>query len=156
MEILDAAIKREEREIVLFIPDDCYVMADYIRLRQVLLNLLSNALKYSPAGTKIELSAESDDTQVMVRVRDCGLGVPLEEQSYLFERFIRLERDINSAVRGAGLGLYICRQLVQAMQGRIWVESSGQPGEGSTFAFTLKRSLQAPRTFPQYLDALRR
>lgn len=143
MQILDSVVKREQREVVLSVPDNCYVLADRVRVRQVLLNLLSNALKYSPVGSKVELTTESGDTYVTVRVRDQGLGVPLEDQHYLFERFIRLERDVNSTVRGAGLGLYICRQLVQAMGGRIWVESSGQPGEGSIFAFTLKL---APRS----------
>ncbi|MBO0777510.1 MAG: hypothetical protein J2P37_01670, partial [Ktedonobacteraceae bacterium] len=140
VEILDALIKHEAHEIVLSIPDDCCVLVDPSRLNQVLLNLLSNALKYSPHATKIELNAQISDTQVTVRVRDYGLGVPPPEQSYLFERFIRLERDMSGAVRGVGLGLYICRQLVQAMGGHIWVESSGRPGEGSTFAFTLKRA----------------
>ena len=73
----------------------------------------------------------------MVSLRDFGLGVPVEDQSRLFERFVRLDRDMNSPVRGAGLGLYICKQLIEAMGGRIWMESSGRNGDGSTFAFTL-------------------
>ena len=73
-------------------------------------------------------------------MRDYGLGIPLAEQERLFERFVRLERDMNSPARGAGLGLYISKQLVEAMGGRIWVESTGMPDEGSTFIFTLQRS----------------
>src|SRR5437763_11460277 len=112
-------------------------MADSLRLRQVLLNLVSNALRYSPVGSVIEISLDRDDEQITLRVHDHGLGVPLEDQERLFERFVRLERDMNSPVRGAGLGLYISKQLIEAMGGRIWVESDGQPGQGSRFVFTL-------------------
>src|SRR5947209_20416929 len=115
-------------------------MADSLRLRQVLLNLVSNALKYSPVGSVIEISLDRDDEQITLRVHDHGLGVPLEDQERLFERFVRLERDMNSPVRGAGLGLYISKQLIEAMGGRIWVESGGVPNTGSVFAFTLRRA----------------
>lgn len=113
-------------------------MADSMRLRQVMLNLVSNAIKYSRPGTGIEIGARDDGEQVMIYVRDYGAGVAPEDHQRLFERFVRLERDMNSPVRGAGLGLYICKQLVEAMGGRIWVESSGIAGEGSVFAFTLR------------------
>jgi len=138
VEIIEAMSKREQRSISLAIPATLFVLADGIRLRQVLLNLVGNALKYSPHGTDIEISAEADNEHVTVCVRDYGSGVPLEEQNRLFERFVRLERDMNSSIRGAGLGLYICRQLVEAMGGAIWVESTGQEGEGSSFFFTLR------------------
>src|SRR5262249_18467777 len=75
---------------------------------------------------------------VMVRIRDYGLGVPSDQQERLFERFVRLERDMNSPARGAGLGLYISKQLVEAMGGRIWLESPGVEGKGTTFFFTLR------------------
>lgn len=140
LEILEAMTKREKRVIEVDIPDSLFVMADAMRLRQVLLNLVSNALKYSSAGSGVEIGCEADDEIVTVRLRDHGMGVPPEDQDYLFQRFVRLERDMNSPIRGAGLGLYICRQLIQAMGGRIWVESTGIPGEGSTFIFTLKRA----------------
>jgi signal transduction histidine kinase len=139
LEILDVAIRSEERIIALTIPPELCVMADDMRLRQVLLNLLNNALKYSPAGSSVEISTEVNDEWVTVYIRDYGSGVPLEEQCRLFERFVRLERDMNSPVRGAGLGLYLCKQLVEAMGGRIWMESRGRPDEGSIFAFTLNR-----------------
>ena len=138
VEIIEAISRREQRTISLAIPATLFVLADGIRLRQVLLNLVSNALKYSPAGTDIEISAETDNDYVTACVRDYGSGVPPEEQNRLFERFVRLERDMNSPIRGAGLGLYICRQLVEAMGGTIWIESTGQEGEGSSFFFTLR------------------
>jgi nitrogen fixation/metabolism regulation signal transduction histidine kinase len=77
-------------------------------------------------------------------VRDWGMGVPPKDQHKLFVRFTRLERDLNSAERGSGLGLAICKELVEAMGGSIWVESSGVPGAGSVFHFTLPLSETAP------------
>lgn len=145
MEILEAVTTREARAVNLVISPGLFVQADELRLRQILLNLVSNALKYSPAGTTIQVLALQGQGLVKISVRDYGSGVPLEEQQRLFERFVRLERDMNSPVRGAGLGLYITKRLVEAMNGRLWVESSGVPGEGSTFSFTLQRAVTAPR-----------
>lgn len=139
VEILEAMTRREQRTVTIDVVPDLLVYADDMRLRQVLLNLVSNALKYSPLGTPVEIRAQEDAQHVNVAIRDYGAGVPQEDQPRLFERFVRLDRDMNSPVRGAGLGLYICKQLVEAMGGRIWVESSGRMGEGSIFAFTLKR-----------------
>ena len=141
VDIVESLATREQRTISVTIPSTLFVMADAIRLRQVLLNLVSNALKYSLHGTPIEISAQTDNENVTVRVRDYGYGVPPEEQSKLFERFVRLERDMNSPTRGAGLGLYICRQLLEAMDGAIWVHSTGEIGEGSSFFFTLRLAL---------------
>lgn len=140
VEILDGVTRRDERTINVDIPLDVRVMADDMRLRQVLLNLVNNAMKYSPMKTNVDITCEMDDEYVIVRVRDYGLGVPLKDQGRLFERFMRLERDMNSGVRGAGLGLYISKRLIGAMKGRIWVESAGVPDEGSVFAFALKRA----------------
>lgn len=137
VEILEAVVEREKRSIRVDVPTDLLVMANDLRLRQVLLNLVSNAIKYSPAGANVDITCDQNDERVTVRIHDRGPGVPLEYQTYLFERFVRLERDVNSPVRGAGLGLYISKQLIEAMGGSIWVESTGIPGEGSVFAFTL-------------------
>jgi len=128
-----------ERPVELRIPMATHVYADETRLRQVLANLLSNALKYSDAGSPITIIAERDPDrqQITIRVRDQGLGVPPEEVGRLFQRFVRLKREQGGPVRGTGVGLYLCRVLVEAMGGEIWVESSGVPGAGSTFAFTL-------------------
>jgi signal transduction histidine kinase len=146
LEILEAMTQREQRTIQVDVPDKVSVMADTMRLRQVLLNLMSNALKYSPSGSSIEITSVIDNGHVTIRVQDHGLGVPIEDQVHLFERFVRLERDMNSPVRGAGLGLYICKQLVTAMGGEIWVESSGIPGEGSCFVFMLQRGMASSDT----------
>jgi len=137
VEILEVVVEREKRSIHMDVPTDLLVIANDLRLRQILLNLVSNAIKYSSAGASVDITCHQEDQKVTICIRDQGLGVPPEYQSYLFERFVRLERDMNSPVRGAGLGLYISRQLIEAMGGRIWVESTGVPGEGSIFAFTL-------------------
>ncbi len=138
VEIVEGMARRESRTIELNIPQEVMLFADDLRLRQILLNLVSNAFKYSPPGSPILIIAEQQDENVTIRVRDFGAGITQTDQQRLFERFMRLERDMNSPVRGAGLGLYICKQLVDAMGGHIWIESTGRRGEGSTFAFSLK------------------
>jgi len=138
-EMLEGVTRHEQRTVNVTIPADAYVMADELRLRQVLLNLVSNALKYSSPQSDIDITASMKNGNVNVSIRDRGQGVPPKDQARLFRRFVRLERDMNSPIRGAGLGLYISKRLIEAMGGRIWVESTGKAGEGSVFTFTLKR-----------------
>jgi signal transduction histidine kinase len=143
---------------------DLVVWADEDRLRQVLINLLGNALKYSDPGSPISIWASPQVTpraerphlrdnraaeapareQIQLSVRDRGAGVPPRDIPKLFNRFVRLERDIAGPVRGTGVGLYMCRMLIEAMGGRIWVESDGIPGEGSTFSFLLPAAPREP------------
>ena len=111
------------------------VAGDPERTRQVLTNLIDNAIKYSPHGGRIELGVEADAGSVRFTVRDEGLGIPLGEQKRIFEKFYRLDPDHRRGIGGSGLGLYICRELVRSMNGRIWVESD--PGKGATFTFEL-------------------
>jgi signal transduction histidine kinase len=108
------------------------------RVRQVLLNLLDNAVKYSPEGGPVEVGARAQNGDVLVSVRDHGVGIPTDELDHVFERFHRVESSLTRTTRGTGLGLAICQGIVQAQGGRIWVESQG-PGQGSTFWFTLPR-----------------
>ena len=110
------------------------VNADRIRLQRILHNLLDNAVKYSSPGTRIEVFVKKLNNEVIIGVKDKGVGIPSELQGKLFEPFQRLEQPNNKAA-GTGLGLVVCRRLVEAHGGRMWVES--QPGEGSTFQFTL-------------------
>ena len=136
VELLGPQLSREEREISLDIQPHLFVQADPSALRQILLNLGTNALKYSEAGTPLTFiarQATDPSSCVLISVKDQGSGIPPHEQGHLFQRFVRLERDLHSTIRGAGLGLYIARSLVEAMQGSIWIESSGIVGEGSTF-----------------------
>ena len=88
-------------------------------------------------------SVEQEKGTVRVSVIDRGLGIPADKQEAIFDKFVRLDHDMYSTVRGSGLGLYISKQLVEAMNGRIWVESTGQAGEGSRFCFTLPVASQA-------------
>ena len=110
------------------------VNADRVRLQRILHNLLDNAIKYSAPKTKIEIFARPDNGEILVGVRDKGIGITPDKQGMLFEPFQRLEPQ-NSNTTGTGLGLVVCRRLVEAHGGRMWVES--QPGAGSTFLFTL-------------------
>ncbi len=138
--------KWQEHQCRVDIPEDLLIYADKQYFCQVLRNLISNAFKYAPRQTPVSISAvpttsssqEADAVlQVCISVQDAGPGIPPAEQPFLFQRFIRLKRDLTSTVRGTGLGLYICKELVEKMDGRIWVESSGKEGEGSRFSFTL-------------------
>ncbi len=111
------------------------VVGDPARTRQVLSNLMDNAIKYSPHGGRIELGVEVGDGYAEFTVRDEGLGIPLGEQKRIFEKFYRLDPDHRRGIGGSGLGLYISRELVSSMNGRIWVASD--PGKGATFTFEL-------------------
>ncbi len=105
------------------------------RIEQVLRNLLSNAVKYSPQGGEIVVSGRQEGAQILIWVRDQGIGIPPGELEKVFERFYRVRNEVTCRVRGAGLGLAVCRGIVEAHGGRIWVESILH--EGSTFYFTL-------------------
>jgi len=111
------------------------VEGDAERARQVLANLVDNAIKYSPQGGRIVLGFEADGDYARFTVRDEGLGIPLGEQKRIFEKFYRLDPDHRRGIGGSGLGLYICRELVRSMNGRIWVDSD--PGKGAAFTFEL-------------------
>ncbi len=121
----------------LSIPTDLpSVLADAERLTQVLRNLLTNAVTYSPRGGHIRLTARSSGREVIISVTDDGLGLPPEALPRLFESFYRVTSDDRRGIRGTGLGLALCRAIIEALGGRIWAESAG-PGLGSTFSFSL-------------------
>jgi signal transduction histidine kinase len=111
------------------------ILADPERVRQVLVNLLDNAVKFSPDGGRIGIALEQRNGYVRFAVADEGLGIPLDEQARIFDKFHRLDPNLTRGVGGTGLGLYICRELVRQMNGRIWVNSRER--EGSTFVFEL-------------------
>jgi signal transduction histidine kinase len=117
------------------------VWADEGRLLQVLANLLSNAVRYSPGGGPITIRARRDDDRVVVSVSDRGIGIPADKLPRIFERFYRVENETTRTVRGTGLGLAICKRLIEAQGGTIWVEA--QEGVGSTFSFTLPLAARA-------------
>jgi len=140
--VLEGLRHRAEREgldLVCVLPDDeeFSFVGDPGRLRQVLVNLVSNAIKYTAKGSvnvKIErLSRDDGISRVRCSVSDTGPGIPLENQATLFEQYARLEQDHQEQIEGSGLGLALCRQLIELLDGSIGVESV--PGEGSTFWF---------------------
>ena len=141
--LIEPHVAQEQREVLLHIPPHLCVQADAGRLRQVVLNISMNALKYSPPQTPITFSARVagySNSEVIISLTDRGNGIAPEDQALVFQRFVRLERDMNSPVRGSGLGLFISKRLIEVMGGKIWIESKGIPGEGSTFHIQLPMS----------------
>jgi PAS domain S-box-containing protein len=125
------------------------IAADKDRARQVLVNLVENAVKYSPQGGRVEVGAEGGNGSVVFRVVDEGMGIPADEQSRIFEKFYRLDPNMTRGIGGTGLGLYICSELVERMGGGIWLES--EEGKGSSFYFRLP-SAGEPTVLPRPLE----
>ncbi len=118
------------------------VLADRTRIERVLDNLIDNAIKYSPNGGEIKVSVRQQDSDLVVSVADPGIGIAAEDGRKLFQPVGRLDASVpGTAIKGVGLGLVVCRRLVEAHGGRIWVES--EPGKGSTFKFTLPLEIRA-------------
>jgi glutamate:GABA antiporter len=142
VDLFEPLFVQQERTMEMDIAPDITVKADETRLKQVLRNLIANALRYSPPQTSIQITARAlpEEGMVEIRVIDHGAGIPPDKQEIIFDKFVRLDRDMHGIIRGSGLGLYITRQLVEAMKGTIAVESSGIECEGSTFLFTLPGS----------------
>lgn len=112
-----------------------YVEADRNKIGQVLINLLSNAIKYSEEGKHILIESRHSEEEVIISVEDFGAGISKEDSEKLFERFYRADNALSNATAGFGIGLYICSEIIQRHQGKIWLES--EPGHGSTFYFSL-------------------
>jgi two-component system phosphate regulon sensor histidine kinase PhoR len=124
--------EREDISIRFSSPElDASVAGDADKLRQILMNLIENAVKYSPDGGEIEVGLESRDNRVRVVIRDEGIGIPPGEEQRIFGKFYRVDPQLSRGVGGTGLGLYISRELVRRMQGRVSVAS--HEGKGSTF-----------------------
>jgi signal transduction histidine kinase/GAF domain-containing protein len=114
------------------------VQIDSQRMEQVLSNLLINAIKYSPEGgtIQIHLTSSGDEKEILLSVQDQGIGIPFAQQSHIFGRFVRGENARTYGIGGTGLGLYLCRELVEQQGGRIWFQSV--EGQGSTFSIALQ------------------
>jgi two-component system, OmpR family, phosphate regulon sensor histidine kinase PhoR len=115
------------------------VLGDASLLREVLQNLLDNAVQYTPPGGQIDVDAEVRDGQAIITVTDTGIGIPLADQERIFERFYRVDAARSREVGGTGLGLSISKHIVEAHGGRIWVESD--IGQGSRFHFSVPAAL---------------
>ncbi len=138
-EIVGVALNRLDerlagRNVEVRLPADLPpIPLDSVLVEQVLINLLENALKYTPEGSPLTIRATARPSEVEVEVADRGPGVPPAEKAHIFEKFYRLQREGEGG--GAGLGLAICRGVVEAHGGRIWVED--REGGGASFRFTL-------------------
>ena len=148
--IVETASKKSEKHrfIADFADNIPQLAADRIRLVRITENLIDNAIKYSPDGGDVKVSVRREGRdRIIVSVADHGVGIPSEKLKMLFEPFQRLGATSTPAVQGTGLGLVVCRRLVEAHGGKIWVES--EPGKGSTFSFSLplgKPPAQQPKS----------
>jgi signal transduction histidine kinase len=141
--IADSRLQAVKHHFVTDFPGDLpVVFGDEERLRQVFDNLLSNAIKYAPDGGEIRVGGWSTGDVVTVYVADQGIGIPQEEQAKLFQRFYRVDTGLRRKTQGAGLGLYLCRTIIEAHGGRIWLRS--EPGKGTTVFFALPVGETAP------------
>jgi histidine kinase len=142
--LVEAAVNRLERQFedkgiyleTRISPGSPQVLVDEDRIGQVLLNLVGNALQYTPSDGKVTISVHHINGEVQIVVSDTGIGIPPEHLPHLFTRFYRVDKSRSRAGGGSGIGLTIAKHLVEAHGGRIWVRSQGA-GKGSTFAFTL-------------------
>jgi signal transduction histidine kinase/DNA-binding response OmpR family regulator len=136
VEALQPQVAAKEQTIHLDAADQLglQVLGNAVRLRQAVSNLVENAVKYTPEGGQIEVAAHAEDDQVVICVSDNGVGIPLADQPYIFDKFFR-SHQAAEGVEGTGLGLSIVKSIVENHDGRIWVES--KVGEGSTFTIVL-------------------
>lgn len=138
-EVIDQA--REKKIKLIFLkPKGSFIQAhvDKLRINEVLMNLLSNAINYTPTGGRIMVWTEIVGDEVLTHIQDTGAGIPKEALPHLFTKFFRISGELEQGSKGTGLGLYIAKSIVSLHKGRIWAES--QPGKGSTFTFSFPHS----------------
>lgn len=114
-----------------------YMAVDYDFLREIINNLVGNAIKYTPEGGEIKVNVKGEADKVLITVTDTGIGIPSDDLSHIFQKFYRVDSTQTREIGGTGLGLYLVKQRVEALGGRVWVESDF--GHGSTFSVTLPR-----------------
>ena len=144
--VAEAKLRAPSREIVLKLTKRLPMMdIDARRIRQVLDNIIDNAIKYSEEGTRVVIQTRQMESELQVSVADQGIGIPAADLERVFDRMYRIEQRLTPETGGVGLGLAICRGLVEAHGGRIWVES--KLGRGSTFCFTLPLDTEEGRIY---------
>ena len=117
------------------LPQPVWVAADTVRMEQVLMNIIGNAIKFTPAQGRIEVKLECVDSTLKVNTADTGPGIPPDELELIFDQFHQIKRNVATGEVGVGLGLAIAKEIITQHQGKIWVES--QLNQGSNFIFTL-------------------
>jgi signal transduction histidine kinase len=135
LDLLSVQIKNKSLSLSVDVPSDINVFVDKSQIERVFVNLIGNAIKFTPEKKKITLNTKPAGDFIQVNVSDTGIGIPKEAQKTIFEEFYRVDNPINEKVKGTGLGLSLVKNIIEAHQGSIWVES--QPGSGSTFSFLL-------------------
>ncbi len=135
---IDQRIEKKKINLITDVPENLpYVLGNPLRLRQMLLNLIDNAIKYTPEGGEIRLLARAEKEQVVLQVADTGVGIPVAEQSFIFDKFYRAS-NVAASTTGTGLGLAIVKSIVENHQGRIWLDSA--PGKGTVFTIMLPQA----------------
>jgi len=136
--IQDLSLQAEKKDIEInkYVEEDLPpIRGDKDKLTDVMINLIDNAIKFTPQGGRIDVGAEVDDGSLHIYVRDTGIGIPEDKISNLFQRFYQVDASVKRRYGGTGLGLYICKKIIEDHEGNIWVKS--QEGEGSTFHILL-------------------
>jgi signal transduction histidine kinase len=138
VDLMNVQLKEKEIEFKFELSADVeYVLADRQQLERVFINLLGNAIKFTPAKGKISIRASSLDNLCQIDITDTGIGIPQESLGAIFDEFYRVDNPINQKVKGTGLGLSLVKRIVEAHGGSIWVRS--KLNEGSTFSFTIPK-----------------
>lgn len=133
-----SSFMKSQHQLVVDIPEACqHIQADDAKLQQILNNLLSNALKYSPNGGEVRISTTEQDGGILISITDQGLGIPKDQLPKMFGQFHRVESSSHTGIKGTGLGLWLTKHMVEGHHGRIWVES--EFGHGSNFLLWLPR-----------------
>lgn len=137
MDLLGVQSKEKQIQLINKISDDTImVLADRNQLQRVFINIINNAIKFTPQQGSITVACSKiEDNYIQIDITDTGTGIPVEAQKAIFEEFYRVDNLINQQVKGTGLGLALVKHIIEAHKGRIWVNS--KLGEGSTFSFTL-------------------
>jgi signal transduction histidine kinase len=135
-DMLAVQMKEKQIEFSVSIPGDLPdILADYTNIKRVFINLINNAIKYTPQGTITVRAKKLDENTVQIDVADTGCGMPENAMEKLFTEFYRVDSSINQEVKGTGLGLAMVKHIVEAHKGRIWVKS--KVDMGTTFSFTI-------------------
>jgi two-component system phosphate regulon sensor histidine kinase PhoR len=147
VEQLESLAENKQQTVAVDVPPDIAVLADEVQIQRALKNIVHNAIKFTPNGGHIHISAQREDAEAVIAVSDDGPGIPAEDVSRVFERFFQVDR---ARREGTGLGLAIVRHIVRAHGGRAWAESV--EGEGATFYFTLPLADIEPDDAPETPD----